>query len=554
MRNVKWLTVGTLIVSLGMVGPASAQQCAAVLTDLAFPTGGEFDVGETIEYLLCVSVPPSPPFPAPNNCTLTDVNVYFFPPNSPPIGTACLDVDGGVLIASGLTLVPGADPCCYTSADNPALAYLVGISDLQDADGTDIVANMATTFFIEGAGNQQCDEKQITNTGVPLGPCVEVTKKVDCEVSKEKDTVTYRICVKNCDAGPITVVTLDDSVLGDLLAKFISECGDAILDPQEQCCFDVDYVIPPGSPDPLDNQVFVEAVDEFQQDANDLSEIVRVDIVHPDFMVTKDCQEDPVPPGGSAIFDVNIMNTGDIALCFTTDDPCIGPLTLDPGKLFEKTLSKPFDGNDVFNQILVTAVIGTVSGDTCEKSDPECLPNVIVKEANDTCHAGGDATRTPGFWKTHTDYTEHIFNVHCGGLIDLGWVVVDSNEDVFGVFWAHKSRNTDGSRRNKLCRARMHASFHALAAILNSCLDNGATLPVSAADIATILGGTDRNAIIGLAGILGDYNESGDDVTIIDNDGFLIGNADPKKAKEDANYALVDCINNAATKGRGKKK
>jgi hypothetical protein len=349
-------------------------------------------------------------------------------------------------------------------------------------------------------------------------------------------------------------MTLDDSVLGDLLADFISECGDAILDPQEQCCFDVDYVIPPGSPDPLENQVFVEAEDEFQQDVNDLSEIVQVDIVHPDFTVTKDCQNDPVPPGGSAIFDVNIMNTGDIALCFTTDDPCIGPLTLDPDQSFEKTLSKPFDGNDVFNQILVMAVIGTVSGDTCEKSDSECLPNEIVKEANDTCHAGGRATRTPGFWKTHTDYTEHIFNVHCGGLIDLGWVVVDSNEDVFGVFWAHKSFNTDGSRRNKLCRARIHASFHALAAILNSCLDNGAPLPVDPMEIAMILGGTDRNAIIGLAGILGDYNESGDDVTIIDNDGFLIGHADPKKAKEDANYAVADCLNNAgASKGRKKK-
>jgi hypothetical protein len=96
-----------------------------------------------------------------------------------------------------------------------------------------------------------------------------------------------------------------------------------------------------------------------------------------------------------------------------------------------------------------------------------------------------------------------------------------------------------------------------LAAILNSCLHNGAPLPKTPVEIATILGGTNRSAIIELAGQLGAYNESGDEVTIIDNDGFAIGNADPAAAKAGANYAVANCLNGVGVSkkgGKGKKK
>jgi len=221
-------------------------------------------------------------------------------------------------------------------------------------------------------------------------------------------------------------------------------------------------------------------------------------------------------------------------------------IIVDSGVDNEKTYTVVGHGTDVLgNDVTWCSNSGDPPADTlCDQDERD---EVTVQRIV------GSATRTPGFWKTHLDYAEHIFNVHCGGLIDLGWVVVDSNEDIFGVFWANKSRNTNGSRRSELCRARIHASFHALAAILNSCLHNGAPLPKTPAEIATILGGTNRSAIIELASVLGAYNESGDAVTIIDNDGFMIGNADPAGAKAGANYALADCLNGVAVSERGSK-
>ena len=54
----------------------------------------------------------------------------------------------------------------------------------------------------------------------------------------------------------------------------------------------------------------------------------------------------------------------------------------------------------------------------------------------------------------------------------------------------------------------------AVAALLNSCLDNGASLPD--VNIPGILGGTDCTAIKNLGDLLDDYNNSGDDIAIIE--------------------------------------
>ena len=153
----------------------------------------------------------------------------------------------------------------------------------------------------------------------------------------------------------------------------------------------------------------------------------------------------------------------------------------------------------------------------------------------------GDATRTPGFWQTHYDYTVHVFEEHLDSYIDLGWKELSTCEEVFGMFWAKNTRESDGSRRSALCKARVIASFHALAAILNSGLDNGAPLPVSVDDIADILGDTDVKAIKNLAETLDEYNNSGDEVPIEDDDGTAIEPADPNAAQEAADTTIADC-------------
>ena len=51
-----------------------------------------------------------------------------------------------------------------------------------------------------------------------IGPCIDVTKEVDCDISKVGDTVVYTICVTNCSspAASLVNVSVVDDVLGDL--------------------------------------------------------------------------------------------------------------------------------------------------------------------------------------------------------------------------------------------------------------------------------------------------------------------------------------------------
>ena len=137
----------------------------------------------------------------------------------------------------------------------------------------------------------------------------------------------------------------------------------------------------------------------------------------------------------------------------------------------------------------------------------------------------------------------HVFGVlHLGGSIDLGWVVLNGEEDVFGMFWANTAKDSDGDKRDDLNKARVKASYQALSAIFNTGLTNGAPLPMglTLADIASILGGTDIDAIDALHGILGAYNSSGDYIPIEDADGYPIMSADPKAAKDVADFTIAD--------------
>ena len=160
----------------------------------------------------------------------------------------------------------------------------------------------------------------------------------------------------------------------------------------------------------------------------------------------------------------------------------------------------------------------------------------------------GDATRTPGFWMTHCDFTQHVFNDHLGGSIDLGWRVLDSVEDVFGMFWANTAKDSNGEKRSKLCQAKVIGSFQLTAAILTSGLENGATIPidpVTGLDLITAmrnaLSGDDRDEILRLEGLLDTYNNSGVDVDIVDGCGYPVLEADPKCAKALADITIADC-------------
>jgi len=149
------------------------------------------------------------------------------------------------------------------------------------------------------------------------------------------------------------------------------------------------------------------------------------------------------------------------------------------------------------------------------------------------------ATRTLGFWKTHLDYTGHVFYDYLNGNINLGWRDVYTISDLMGVFWADTAKDWDDTPRSELCKARVKAAQQALGAVLNSALPEPAPMPASLAYIQSTLSGTDIDAIDALHTALDVYNNSGDFLPI--EDSYPIGNATPGLAQAIACIPFADC-------------
>ncbi len=400
-------------------------------------------------------------------------------------------------------------------------------------------------------------------------PGIDVTKdgdpftKID-PITGVGDTITYSFTITNtssADSPNLQLVSVIDTGtgwagLGDLTADALAAgCDD--LAPAAGCNFSVDYQYQPGDPDPdLENTVEV-----IYNPAGFPNEITNasthnVTVIHPDFGVSKSCLSEPVPPGASANFRIFVWNTGDVPLVVDILDPVLGinlvdlvlPVWVDGGIIGVPEAGEVgvivieagviAGGEDITNEVWVTATLPALYE----------LDNVMERHDDATCEVDGGATRTLGFWKTHEDYATHVLNDHLGGTMDLGWKFVDSPDDLFGIFWASPSHESDGSKRKGICRTKLQASWQLAAAILNSGLDNGAAVPidpVTGDDIITAaqdaLSGNNRREIIRLAGLLGGYNESGDEVAIVDGDGTIVLHADPNAARDIADLSFADC-------------
>lgn len=417
-----------------------------------------------------------------------------------------------------------------------------------------------------------------------VDPTITVVKSGD-PYSKVGDGVSYDIVITNTTnlsvPQALTLTSISDSLLGDLAggtgtnaAIVSSDCpvSPATLAAGASCTIKLTRTTQGGDPDPLFNTVTVVASNTFGNSTGPVTDDHSTDLIAPSLDITKECTSGTVRPGQSANFRIRVSNTGNVPLQTTVTDDLTGlneSLLLGTGTcVFDDNPSDGCVEFDVGKTAGTSPVVNTATASWTLPTQFTGMTNADSESAGATCDVEtGDATRTLGFWKTHGSdgnrfdidgdgsndpidfgYTCHVAEDHGGFAINLGWKALTSCEDVFGIFWSNPSKDTLGVKRPALCQTKLHASWQLLASILNTRLDNGQAIPTDTVTGLSLIDAmqaalqtTNRKEIIRLQGLLGAYNESGDNVAIQDSDGNLVPNADPTGARAQANLEIGNC-------------
>lgn len=154
------------------------------------------------------------------------------------------------------------------------------------------------------------------------------------------------------------------------------------------------------------------------------------------------------------------------------------------------------------------------------------------------------ATRTQGFWQTHTAYTTSIFNAPpLGGNMLIGDGAthkgpVDTIGKIFGAYYSNIAKLSNGkTKRLPIDQARMILLQQLVTAKLNCAAfgcPSGVQTMITAADAAYVAG--NQASILIHAGQLDTYNNSGDTIIISGNP----GKATPKTSQGLANLGFWD--------------
>ncbi len=132
------------------------------------------------------------------------------------------------------------------------------------------------------------------------------------------------------------------------------------------------------------------------------------------------------------------------------------------------------------------------------------------------------ATRTPGYWATHFNFTQYIFTHQLGGSMHVGpCLTINDMDDLMGGFWANIAKTSTGVDRSlvpganygtNLDQMRMQLAQQLIAAILNNAADGStpANITLAQAGIDFCSGNVAKlNADIT---ILDAFNNSGDTI------------------------------------------
>jgi uncharacterized repeat protein (TIGR01451 family) len=308
-------------------------------------------IGDPVEYTITLdNTSPTPgPAGAPNlQCSIEDPTIGLYDMMILPAGTSGT-------ITTGFMIPPGADDpfvnTAYASCTYEGLSAEVASSS----------GSHSTNLF---------------------QPSVDITKTGPA-YAKEGDTITYNITINNtssADSPNLMLVSFSDSLVSGVTLP--ASCDN--LAPGASCSTSYTYVVPAGAPEVLNNTATVH-----YNPAGFPNDVTRsdphiVDIIHPNWTVTKVCKVgiEPVPQEGPALFTITFVNTGDADLVITSDEvtPSTFNLLVGETKSFEVTVPGPFTGQaTVPNTVNANAVLNTRYGVTYTEG----------KTASDYCDVGG---------------------------------------------------------------------------------------------------------------------------------------------------------------------
>jgi hypothetical protein len=308
-----------------------------------------------------------------------------------------------------------------SSADTPDLTCtvtdaLVGIDEtFTVAAGADHVINVDDFIIPGGALDPFVNTASVTCSpaGFPnvyedtaswdtnlFQPDIDLTKTADVDYSKAGDPIVYTIEIVNLSSEDSPNLVLDSFV--DTLVSPVTVPADCqVLTFGETCTFDYIYTVQPDDPDPLENiATAVYNPEGFPNEVSD-SGSATVDLLHPNYTLSKTCAEEPIFVGSTAVFNVVLENTGDVDLIVTLDEdvldgdgnviPAGTPIDLPVGQTltyYVEIPNAPYPS--VTNSIGSSATLPAWTG----------LSNVLTRTSSDTCEVRYWAF-TPGFWKNH---------------------------------------------------------------------------------------------------------------------------------------------------------
>ncbi len=148
----------------------------------------------------------------------------------------------------------------------------------------------------------------------------------------------------------------------------------------------------------------------------------------------------------------------------------------------------------------------------------DCSGAIALGEER-TCTITNDdislATRTQGFWSTHTDFTKKVFSTKLGGSMTVGTGghvrTIDTDGKLFGAWYSDIAKTTTGAKRTDLDQARMILLQQLVTARLNCAAFGcaaGTWALISQANAA--FAGSSASAMLASAAALDAYNNSGD--------------------------------------------